>query len=39
MEESSQSAIITSLFMIEVIISAGGCVPKGRKNLTEHDKP
>ena len=28
---------IASLFMIEVIISADDRVPKGRKNLTNHD--
>jgi hypothetical protein len=33
-----RSAQITILFMIEVIISDGGRVPKGRKNLTKHDK-
>jgi hypothetical protein len=34
----SQSFQITSLFMIEVILSADGRVPRGRKNMTEHDK-
>jgi hypothetical protein len=29
---------ITSLFMIEVIFSADGRDPKGRKNLTQHDR-
>jgi hypothetical protein len=36
--DRGQPVQITSLFMIEVLISADGRVPKGRKNLTKHDK-
>ena len=36
-ERIGQPAQITSLFMIEVIISADGGVPRGRKNMTKHD--
>jgi len=37
-EGIGQPAQTMSLFMIEVIISADDCVPKGRKNMTKHDK-
>jgi hypothetical protein len=33
-----QSKQIMSLFMIEVIIFVDRGVPKGRKNMTKHDK-